>query len=275
MASFLPFVQLDLPGRIALDEGRYLARSEDSEGDDVLVIRILGAQRAKKRLRRGKPVPIEAAEADPLSLTRLTVVKARPFEDESAAEAWLAAVSSDSERQEALADETVRLINRAIHAHAVATNYPYAGDLDGRMATVIRFGYGLGQEVAEGQWTAARELAEGAQTRLFGRKSLDSVGAQERVAAVLGRRDSIAAAETLLLRARADIEQQRWSAAALGAEAGLSAAGETKDPEQLANLREEAKELARVARSNRLGPDDETRLRKLVGAATRLLGSRR
>jgi len=272
--KFLPFAQLDLPGRIILDDGRYLARAAQPAGeDDVIVIRTLGVQRAKRRLRKGRPVPIEEPGEATLPLTRVTVVKALPFASEAEAEQWLAELSSERERQTALANEAIILLNEAIHAHAVAANYPYASDVGGNSAVSLRFGYGLGDEVVEGSWTAARQPDEGERVKLLDR-DLGSVGAQERVAEVLGRRGSILAAETLLLRTRADIEQRRFAAAALGVEAALSAVGESTDPALLAELREQARELGRAARADRLGPGDETALRKLIGAGTRLISPR-
>ncbi len=163
MPPLLPFAQLDFAGTIALGAGRYLVRppGEADADPDVLVIRTLGAVRAGSRLRRGKPVPLETEPPpDPLTLSRLTLAKAIPFAGADEARAWLDAVLADEEITGALLDEVIRTTNRALHAYRVAAPDPYAGDLDIETAVAIRFGYGSGQQVAEGRWDAAAELPE-------------------------------------------------------------------------------------------------------------------
>jgi hypothetical protein len=133
--SLLPFAQLDLPGRLALADGRYLVRAPDgTEGDppqpDVLAVCTLGAPRARSRLRRGKPVALEHEPgAEPLSLARVTLVRARPLPDGDAAERWLERISDDAELAAGLATETARTLNRALQAYRVAAPDPYAADI--------------------------------------------------------------------------------------------------------------------------------------------------
>lgn len=252
--SLLPFAQLDLPGRLALADGRYLVRSGDAgeEGAagkpaDVLVLRTLGAQRARKRLRAGRPVPLEEGEpgAGPLSLARVTLVRARPLADEDAAERWLERISTDSELARGLAEETACILNRALQAYRVAAPDPYAADVHPDAAVAVRFGYGSGAEVAEGRWAAARELAEG-RRRGMRRELLDGVGASERIAGVLGGRKPVSPAESLLSLAELSLEEGRGAEAALllatayeaAARRGTQVAGEPA--RAVASLRERA-----------------------------------
>jgi hypothetical protein len=219
----LPFAQIDLPGDLALADGRYLARpeGEPEATPDVLAIRTLGAARARSRRRRGRPVALEVEPGTaPLQLTRLTLIKARPFEDASAAADWLERVGSDQELAEQLLVEMTRTVNRALLAHRVAAPDPYAADVHPARSTAVRFGYGSGEDVADGRWTAAAELPE-ARRRSLRAEVIDSVGAQERVAAVLGGRDSVAAHEALLVEAELAAREQRPALAALTLAAAL------------------------------------------------------
>ncbi len=52
------FVQLDVPGRLGLDDGRYLVREEGADQQVVLVVQTLGASagRAPRRQRRPRRV---------------------------------------------------------------------------------------------------------------------------------------------------------------------------------------------------------------------------
>lgn len=217
MEPLLPFAQLDFAGPPSLTEGRYLARpaGEPEASPDVLVVRRLGAVRAGKRLRKGKPVPLEAETApEPLPLARLTLIKALPFEGEEAATDWLGRVLDDPEIATALLREVTTTLNRAIGAYRVSAPDAYAPDLRVGDALAVRFGYGTGQEVADGRWTAAAELPEG-RRRSLRAEVIDGVGAQERVAAVLGGRDEVAPQESLLVDAERAAAESRPRLAAM------------------------------------------------------------
>ena len=116
-----------------------------------------------------------------------------------------------------------------------------------------RIGYGSGEEVAAGRFTAAREVdvrAGGASRR---RRRAEELRPQERLAAVLGGRERIDACETLLLRARADLDAGRSREAALQLRVGLEALlvelpGALADPgheEDMATLASGRSEAAR------------------------------
>lgn len=217
MEPLLPFAQLDFAGAPSLAEGRYLARpaGEPETDPDVLVVRQLGAVRAGKRLRKGKPVPLDGEPApEPLAISRLTLIKALPFEGEPAAADWLEQVLADEGVATGLIREVAATLNRAILAYRVSAPDPYAGDLNPGDALAVRFGYGSGQEVADGRWTAAAELPEG-RRRSLRAEVIDGVGAQERVAAVLGGRAGVAPQESLLVDAERAAAEGRTQIAAL------------------------------------------------------------
>lgn len=223
--DLLPFAQLEVAGRLAIDDGRYLVRppGEPDSRPDVLAIRTLGAARARARLRRGRPVAVEPAPgAEPIPVCRLTLIKSVPFDDEPSARRWLARVGGDSDLSAALAHDVAATANRALEAHRVAAPDPYAADLDPGTALVVRFGFGAGEEVAEGRWSAAVALPESRRRGLRSR-AVDGVGAQERIAAVLGGRDSVEPSEALLLDAERAWAQGRLRLAAIVLESALGA----------------------------------------------------
>jgi len=81
---------------------------------------------------------------------------------------------------------------------------------------------GSGDEVADGRWRAANELADPERQKLI-RRDYEALRPQERVAAVLGGRESVGPHEDLIVRARGDFDSGRLGAAALGLNAGLQA----------------------------------------------------
>ncbi len=219
-----------------------------------MVLRTLGAQRGGSRIRRPKtrnvgPDPSPA----PLPLARVTVIRPRPFTDARSAAAWLDEVCSDRDLWRPLAVEAVQRLNRALHAHRTAAGDPYLADVDPARSLAVRFGYGTGEEVADGHWSQARELAEHDRRRLISR-DFEALRPQERIAAVLGGRERVGAHEELLLRARGDLDAGRASTAALGLHAGLEAMARlenllpTEENEALRARIEEARSVARTAR---------------------------
>lgn len=220
--SLLPFAQLDLAGRLGLADGRYLVSaagqpdaSQTAAGrpaGDVLALRTLGAPRASSRLRRGRPRPVEDDAASPLPLTRVTFVKGAPFDSTERAADWLDQVSADGALAEALIGEATRALNRAILAYRIAAPDPYARERDPGEAVAVRLGFGTGDQLADGHWSEARELPP--ERRRSPRSELiDGVGATERVAAVLGGRDSVTPVEELAVAAELAFHEQRLPAA--------------------------------------------------------------
>lgn len=217
------FAQLEFAGRLAVADGRYLAREEDGR-QRVLVIETLGAPAPPGRRRR-KPRAAEPSEDDqPLPLTRATAVRAfEPFDSTTEAEAWLDAAVEGEQPLEDLIAEGVGLLNRSLHAQAAASVNPYVAEMTPEQAVRVRIGYGSGEDVASGRFAVARDVdvwASGASPR---RRREEELHPQERVAAVLGRRERVDACETLLMRARADLDAGREREAALQLRVGLEA----------------------------------------------------
>jgi hypothetical protein len=155
-------------------------------------------------------------------MTRVTVIRPRPFSDRAAASQWLERVVAEPETSAALAREAAGQLNRALHAHRTAAGDPHIADVEPSRALAVRFGYGTGEEVADGRWQDARELAERERRGLL-RRDYEALRPQERVAAVLGGRETVGAHEELILRARGDLDAGRLATAAVGLAAGIEA----------------------------------------------------
>lgn len=147
------------------------------------------------------------------------MIRPAPLGDEEAAEAWLEALRRDGD---ALADEldaALRLVNKAVHAHRSAVLDPSLADVSAEVALGVRVGFGTGEDLAEGRFTRAIEVPSSERRR----RRFETLRPQERVAAVLGDRESVAACEPLLLRARADLDAGRSREATLQLRVGLEA----------------------------------------------------
>ena len=212
--ALIPFVQLEFAGLIGLPEGRYLAR--DEAGDRVLVVQAFGAPKPPGRLApRARPVDPDEEEVVPVS--RVTVALPQRFEADAEAEGWLQETAGDAERRSAEVRAATRLVNRALNALRAGARDPLVQDVGATRALAIRIGFGDGDEIADGRWRQARELARPRPGRL------DDVDPQERVAAVLSGREEVHPAETLLERARLDVQQGRVEEARYGLRAARTA----------------------------------------------------
>ena len=89
-----------------------------------------------------------------------------------------------------------------LRSHRAAAADPYARDVRADHALVVRLGYGEGEQVADGRFGRAVELPREPPKRKRG----EALAPQERLAAVLGGRDSLLVGEELLLRARLDLD---------------------------------------------------------------------
>jgi hypothetical protein len=197
---------------------------------------VIGGLETPRRRRRSRPAEPEPSAVD---VTRATVIAAGGLDGEAAAEAWMAGAG---ERVE----EALAVLNRALHARRIAAADPYAVEVALRDALVTRIGYGTGEQVADGRWTAARDLPQ-ERPRVAREAALRP---QERFAALLAGRDAALACELLALRARLDLDQGRDREAALQLEAALSAAvAELEGWRELDGMPARLEELAGFAES--------------------------
>jgi hypothetical protein len=230
----LPFVQLELPGLIGLPEGRYLAREGDAER--VLVVQASAVPRPGGRRRRARPV--EPSEPTEVPLTRIIVTGTERFDERREALEWLDATVADTDERVALVRSATRLLNRALNALRAAARDPLVQDVGATRALAVRIGFGEGEEIAEGRWSEARQLPPPRRGRL------DDVDPQTRVAAVLAGREEVHPAETLLQRARLDLEQGRVDEAVYGLSAASTALDDLPGPRN-EKLREQIREVER------------------------------
>jgi hypothetical protein len=279
------FAQLDFAGLLPLADGRYLQRDDTEE--QVLVIRTVGAPpQPHRRRRRAKGIDPEP-DPKPLPIARATAIRAfAPFADEGAARRWLDAATQAEETADEIVADAVALLNRALHAQWVAAAEPHPHQLTPERAVAVRIGFGAGEEVADGRFTEAREVdvwATGASRR---RRREEGMQPQERVAAVLGGRERLDVCETLLLRARADLDAGRRREAALQLRIGLEAllaelgdskgdAGQAEDLEVLRENRGEAGEVANAALAGDLPSERLGQVEELLTICERVLRRRR
>ena len=274
-------VQLDVPGQLGLDEGRYLLRDPDHEqGETVVVVQALGAKAPVGRSRARRARRAEPAEEVPeVPLTRLTVVPAEPSEPDAATRE-LRGIAGDPEAAEARVTQGLRAVNAVLRAHRIATRDPYGHEIGREAVLVARIGYGTGDGLADGRWEEAVEVAPPARRR----RRAEALRPQERVAAVLAGRETIDACETLLLRARADLDQGHPREAALQLRPGLEAllaeleavAG-SDQAEDLAALRqrlENAAAAAREALSGELSAERTAEVTETLAICERVLRRR-
>ena len=185
-----------------------------------------------------------------------------------------------------LVDDGLALLKRALHAQGVAAAAPRANsELGAEAAVRILIGYGSGEEVAAGRFRDARDVEVGSRTSSRRRRE-EELRPQERVAAVLGGREQLDACETLLLRARADLDAGRNREAALQLRVGLEAllvelGGALSDPghEEDMGLLDERKvvvgEIANSALQGDLSPEQRARVEDLLKTCERIIRRRR
>jgi hypothetical protein len=252
----------------------------------VLVLKTLGAQVSTRRRRRPRAAKPDA-EPSSLPLVRVTAIRAfAPFAEEREAERWLDEATEAEDTVDVLLAEGVALLNRALHAQAAAAADPHAHELTPERAVAARIGYGSGEETAASRFASAREVDPKAGAASRRRRRREDLRPQERVAAVLGGRERIDACETLLLRARADLDAGRDREAALQLRVGLEALleelrGALTDPgheEDMASLRERraaAGEAANAALRGELTAEQVEAVTELLEICERVLRRRR
>jgi hypothetical protein len=251
-----------------------MVRDRQGELEAILVLGTLGApRRTAMRGRRGKQV--EDAGAEPVPTTRATVIRPEPFESRQQAERWLDGVRRRAEARDEELGNASAILNRALHAHRVASADHAAPDVSPVRALVIRLGFGSGEDVSEGRYAAAWELPR---ERLRTRRSMEAP--EQRFAELLTRREEALPAEDLVLRARADLDGGRDREAALQARIALesllaSLPPGSPDREPLEDQRGMVAEAANAALHGELGGELPGALAEAVGRMETALRRRR
>lgn len=267
--------------------GRYVVRPRLGEGpEQILVIRVaaeppsVGRGRAGRRGRRARPATAEPAPVG-APVTVATVIEAAPVEGDRAASAWLdRATGVDAEATVAAA---LAVLQTALHGHRIATADPYVTEVRPGGALVTRVGWGTGEQVAEGRWASARELAP-PDGRARSRREAP-LRPQERLAALLGGRDATLACEELALRGRLDLDRGRDREAALQTHLALEAArielaawsGVAGMPDRLADLdgrREAVAQAANAALQGGLAVEVRSEVAEALGRVEAALRAR-
>jgi hypothetical protein len=173
-----------------------------------------GRTRRRRRLRRAEP-DSEVAE---VPLTRLTVIRADGIDAREAARE-LERLARDRDAADDSVAAALRVVNGVLRAHRIATLDPYGHGLSRDATLAARIGYGTGDALAEGRWEEALEVPQPDRHR----RRAEALRPSERLAAVLAGRERIDVCEALLLRARADLDEDRPREAALQLRLGLEA----------------------------------------------------
>lgn len=285
MTRLFGFVQFDFAGRLAVADGRYVVRDDGRER--VLVVETLGAPPPTgRRRRKPREAQVDDLPAE-LPLTRVTAVRAfEPLADEGAGERWLVTAGDDEEAIDRLLEEGASDLNRALHAQAVASGNPYPQALTLDRAVAVRIGFGSGEQLADGLFTKARQIDPGLRPGSRRRQRDEELRPQQRIAAVLGGREQLDACETLLLRARADLDAGRNREAALQLRVGLEALlvelrgalsdpGHEEDMAALGTRRHQVGDLANAALQGELEATQRDSLHEIQALCERVLRRRR
>lgn len=211
-----------------MPEGRYLVREDDAER--VLIVQELDAPRPQRRGRR-RARPVDPGEPDQIPVTRVTVT-GPALADAAEGAAWLKRALADREHGSQELRNATRIINRALNALRAEARDPLVQEIGVTRALAVRVGHGTGDQLAEGRWTEASQLPQPHRGRL------DDVESQSRVAAVLAGRDEVHPAETLMQRARLDVQQGRDAEARYGLQAARAALREKPGPRRDQLLKE-------------------------------------
>jgi hypothetical protein len=275
------FAQFEFAWPLGPDDGRYLLRpAAGAEPTHVLVLATLGATQRRllsgRRPRSAEPEP----EPEPVATARATVILAERLGSEEAGDAWLRGAG----RSDAHVTEALAALNRALHAYRTAAAEARVREVTRDDALVVRVGYGAGEQVAEGRWTAAVALPPPRHRR----RRVAALRPQERLAATLAGRATPMACEELALRARWDLDHGRPREAALqlrvALEAGIAeldragagVAGVPERVEELRGFRETVGAAANAALAGELSSEQAEAVEAALGrleAAIRALAA--
>jgi hypothetical protein len=267
------FVQVELPWQLGPPDGRYLVRSQgdpETEPSHVIVFATLGAPERRRldALRRRRDADPQPGPA-PVATGIATVIDVgHPLAAPAEARVWLDAAG------EAELTEGLRVLNWTLHMFRVVTSDPYLQPVGRRQTIAARVGYGAGDEVADGLWTGARDLAPSEARQRRARV----LAPQARLAAVLGARERPLASEELALRARLDLDHGRFREAALQLLVALDAAiaelsADPRAPElggRLSELRGDREAVGTAAQAALAGPLGEADVAAVSGTLERV-----
>lgn len=209
-----------------------------------------------------------------------------PFGAEAEAAHWLDEACEAEDTIDVLVNDGLALLNRALHAQAVASANPSSrSELEAEDAERVLIGYGSGDEVAAGRFAEAR-IVDVTPRSSRRRRREEELRPQERVAALLGGREQLDVCEVLLLRARADLDAGRDREAALQLRVGLEALlvelkGALGDPDHEADMgtltarKSEAGAAANAALQDDLSDQQRTQVEELLQLSERVLRRRR
>jgi hypothetical protein len=214
------FVQFEYAWPLGPDDGRYLMREHAGEDAHHVLVFASWPTVPQKRSRRWGREPEPQSLPAETGLSRATLVETTVVDD-AAAKAWLDSIVDGA--ADTAVSEGVATLNDALRAFRAVSADPVVREVTAEQALTVRVGYGAGVEVAEGAWTAARDIPAAGE-KAGRRKRLAALRPQERFAAVLGGRDAVLACEELALRARLDLDQGRAREAALQTHLALEAA---------------------------------------------------
>jgi hypothetical protein len=265
------FLAFEFPWELGPADGRYLLRTREAaspeaemgEPEHVVVLGTLGAPRragaalgaialprvGSRRARRPRETTPDPA---PVPTARVTIIDPVSVSAERQAQAWLDGIDTERETQAAL-----KVLNRVLFAHRIATADPHTHEVAAAQALVIRAGWGEGEQLADGMWQYARELPWSTSPRSSRRAAV--LRPQERLAELLGARDQELLCEELALRARLDLDHGRLPHAAIELDAALSAALRELDKEANPALAPRLDELRTLHAGVAAGePEEET-----------------
>jgi hypothetical protein len=238
----------------------------------VIVLATLGAAQ-RRLLGRGRRRPAgleEATEASAVPTARATLIHAQALASAEEGESWLERLRRDPRALDTEVDDAARELNAVLRAHRAAAADPYVREISRSVANVVRVGYGSGDLVADGRFTAAYELP--ADTRRV--HAREAMAPLERLAAVLSGTEEVGVAEELVLRARLDLDADRPREAALQTRIALEAllaSVDGEDADLLGGHRQAVGEAANSALRGAITPELEEAVSEAVADMRRVL----
>jgi hypothetical protein len=215
-------------------------------------------------MRKARPQPADADGQTHVPVTRLMVIVASEIDGDP--DEWLEGVRKDGTMRDELVERGLACIRRAVAARRVTATDPAIADPTAESMLAIRIGFGEGDELVERHWEQAIEVPRDAQRA----SRSEALRPQERMAALLGLRDTPLACEELVLRARADLIAARGREAALQLRVALEALLAERDrltghgqEEDLGALDERRKATGDAANEALRGPLSAERAREV------------